>query len=147
MTCSSTNTDLISKNARANLDAADKIAQAQEPRLSRQPRSAWDGAPAGHQGRVETLALAFIESLTGNLSPCNDALNRSQLAAKRRVRRLCEAVNAAEATQSQSDTTRHRQRAHWPIPYQQLSAAQFDEIRNLDQMGKMAGRTKDDFAV
>jgi hypothetical protein len=132
------NTDLISKNAQANLDAADKIANAAAREQAAKERLGQASLPL-RTGFEQGLA-SFFEALTGK--PQEDA--------RKQVEALALSASSYEDYVKRINAARdHLQAGLNVIPAQftlQLTPEQFDQLRELERLSHMAGMTKDDFA-
>jgi chromosome segregation ATPase len=133
-----TNTDLITKNASANLDAADKIAAAQAREQTAKERLGQASLPI--RVGAENAVASFFEALTGK--PQEEALARSQALAKIATN-YEDYVNRVNAARSKLTAGFH---VSDPNELIQLTPQQFDLYRDMERLGDMAGRTKDDFA-
>lgn len=125
-----TNTDLITKNASAQLDSADKIARSQATIQEAETRAGKIILPVV-AGAADTGAT-FLESITGGISARADALNRQLAAQATSAQDYVNKYNAAIKQLNPGGTTQAGTTDELTGQYlalTKLSAAQVDQIR------------------
>jgi murein DD-endopeptidase MepM/ murein hydrolase activator NlpD/predicted nucleic acid-binding Zn-ribbon protein len=131
------NTDLIAKNASAQLDAADKIAAAQAREQAAKERLGQSALP--FRVGIENAAANFFELLSGK--PQEEARKQAEALAlsASSYEDYVKRINAAHASLQPGLNSVA------PGFDLQYTPEQFNQIRDLARLGDMAGRTKDDF--
>lgn len=128
------NTDLVGKNASANLDAADKIARSQA--TIEQAKSRIGAALLPGVASAADQASIFIESITGGISGRGDEINRKLAAQASSFEDYVKRYNAAVSQLNPSGRSHAGtldEDVGQYLALTRLTQAQVDQIRILEQ--------------